>query len=305
MYVEVGLVGQSRLIRLLKRPQYLFLILGHRGFFKWMNDVTYLKIAYWCKMDRKLNLDNPMSYNEKLQWLKLNERNSSYTNLVDKYEVRNFIEKKIGNDYLIPIFGVWNDVADIDFDELPNQFVLKCTHDSGGLVICKNKDKLDINKAKKKIKKSLKHNYYWGQREWVYKDVKPRIIAEKYMVDESNMELNDYKFFCFNGEVKALFVATDRGIDTRFDFFDLEFNHMPFMQHYPNANKLINKPKGFEKMIELAKTLSKDIPHVRVDFYDINGRVYFGEMTFFHFSGWEKFDPDYYDQIFGSWLQLS
>lgn len=297
-------MGQNKIISLLKRPQYLFLMLGHRGFFKWMNDETYLKIAYWCKMDKRLDLKHPTTYNEKLQWLKLNDRNPEYASLVDKYEVRKFIEKTIGEDYLIPLLGIWDSIDEIDFDNLPNQFVLKCTHDSGGLVICRDKEKLDIEKAKKKLKKSLRHNYYWGQREWIYKNIKPRIIAEKYMVDESKKELKDYKFFCFDGAVKAMFIATDRGIDTRFDFFDLEFNHMPFMQNYPNANKEIRKPKGFEKMIELAKVLSEGIPHVRVDFYDINGEVYFGEMTFFHFSGWEKFEPEKYDQLFGSWLQI-
>lgn len=297
-------MGQNKIISVLKRPQYLFLMLGHRGFFKWMNDETYLKIAYWCKMDKRLDLKHPTTYNEKLQWLKLNDRNPEYASLVDKYEVRKFIEKTIGEDYLIPLLGIWDSIDEIDFDKLPNQFVLKCTHDSGGLVICRDKEKLDIEKAKKKLKKSLRHNYYWGQREWIYKSIKPRIIAEKYMVDESKKELKDYKFFCFDGAVKAMFIATDRGIDTRFDFFDLEFNHMPFMQHYPNSNKPIRKPKGFEKMIGLAKVLSEGFPHVRVDFYDINGEVYFGEMTFFHFSGWEKFEPEKYDQLFGSWLEL-
>jgi hypothetical protein len=284
--------------------QYLFLSLGHRGFLNWMKDETYLKIAYWCKMGKKLDLKNPMTYNEKLQWLKLNDRNPDYIKLVDKYEVKKIIKKTIGEEYLIPLLGIWDNVDDINFDKLPNQFVLKCTHDSGGIVICRDKNKLDIKKTKKSLKKSFKHNYFWGQREWIYKNIKPRIIAEKYMVDESRRELKDYKFFCFNGEVKAMFVATDRGIDTRFDFFDLDFNHLPFMQHYPNANKSINKPKGFEEMVELAKALSKGIPHVRVDFYDINGKVYFGEMTFFHFSGWEKFEPSKYDEIFGSWLKI-
>lgn len=234
----------------------------------------------------------------------MNDRNPEYSSLVDKYEVRKFIEKTIGKEYLIPIIGVWDNIDDIDFHKLPNQFVLKCTHDSGGLVICLDKDSLNIEKTKKELIKSLNNNYYWGQREWIYKNIKPRIIAERYMVDESKKELKDYKFFCFDGEVKAMFVATDRGIDTRFDFFDLKFNHLPFIQHYPNANKTINKPKGFERMIELSKVLSKGIPHVRVDFYDISGKIYFGEMTFFHFSGWEKFEPSNYDEIFGSWLKV-
>lgn len=297
-------MGFKKVTSLLKRPQYLFLMLGHRGWFKWMSDEAYLKIAYWCKMDKRLNLKNPKTYNEKLQWLKLNDRNPDYSSLVDKYEVRNYIKKTIGEDYLIPLLGVWDNVDDINFDQLPNQFVLKCTHDSGGLVICQDKNTLNINKAKKKLKKSLKHNYYWGQREWIYKNIKPRIIAEKYMVDESEKELKDYKFFCFNGEVKTLFIASDRGLDTRFNFYDLNFNQLPFMQKYPNSQKVIRKPQGFEKMIELARVLSKDIPHARVDFYDVNGRILFGEITFFHFSGWEKFEPSEYDEVFGKWLNI-
>lgn len=294
----------SKIIEIMKHPMYVFLTLGHKGYFNWMSDEIYIKIAHRIKIGKRLDLENPKTFNQKLQWLKLNDRNPEYTKLVDKYEVREYIRNKIGEEYLVPIIGVWDDFDEINFESLPNQFVLKCTHDSGGLVICKDKYKLDINKAKKKILKSLKHNYYWGQREWIYKDVKPRIIAEQYMVDNTTNELRDYKFFCFNGEVKALFVATDRGIDTRFDFFDLDFNHLPFMQYYPNAKKKIEKPKCFDEMIELAKILSANIPHVRVDLYEINGEVFFGEMTFFHFSGWKKFEPQNYDELFGSWLNF-
>jgi hypothetical protein len=225
--------------------------------------------------------------------------------MADKYEVREYITEKIGGDYLIPLLGVWDNPDDIDFKNLPNQFVLKCTHNSGGIFICKDKNKLDIKKVKRNLHKYLKYNYYWGNREWLYKDLKPRIIAEQYMVDESGIELKDYKFFCFNGEVKSMFVATNRGIDTRFDFFDLEFNHMPFIQYYPNADKIINKPKGFDEMVKLANILSKGILHVRVDFYDVGGKIYFGELTFFHFSGWRKFEPSYYDELFGSWLKTN
>lgn len=296
-------MGQNKIVKLLKRPQYLFLMLGHRGFFKWMKDETYLKIAYWCKMDKKLNINHPKTYNEKLQWLKLNDRNPKYPSLVDKYEVRKHIKKLIGEEYLIPLLGTWDNVDDIDFSELPNQFVLKCTHDSGGVVICHDKSKLDVKMTKRKLAKLLSHNYFWGQREWLYKSIKPRIIAEKYMVDESRKELKDYKFFCFKGKPKAMFIATDRERDTRFDFYDLKFNHLPFTQKYPNADKPIIKPKSFERMIKLASILSAGIPHVRIDFYDINGKIYFGEMTFFHFSGWEKFDPPEYDNIFGNWLE--
>lgn len=267
-------------------------------------DKLYLKLMFQRRINKKLNLDNPKSYNEKLQWLKLNDRNPEYIKMVDKYEVRKYISEKIGGDYLIPLIGLYENFDDIDFENLPNQFVIKCTHDSGGIIICKDKSTFSISDAKKKINNNLKKNYYYHGREWAYKYIEPRIIIEKYMVDESATQLKDYKFFCFNGEPKAMFVATDRGIDTRFDFFDLDFNHLPFMQHYKNSDKLIRKPAGFEKMVELARVLSEGIPHVRVDFYDINGKIYFGELTFFHFSGFEKFEPEEYDYIFGSWLDL-
>ena len=296
----------NKYLNFITHPQNLFLTLGRKNFLNWMDDEKYIKIAHRIKLDEELDLNNPKTYNQKLQWLKLNYRKPEFTQLVDKYGVREFVKERIGEQYLIPLLGVWNQVEEIPFEELPNQFVLKATHDSGGLVICKDKSLLDVSKAKKKLKRSLKHNYYWAQREWYYKDVPAKIIAEKYMVDENTKELRDYKFFCFNGEVKFMFVATDRGTDTRSDFFDMNFEHIPVKQYYPNAdiNKVIEKPKLFEEMIDLAEKLSKDIPHVRVDLYEINGKIYFGEMTFFHFSGWKKFEPKYYDELFGSWIEL-
>ena len=256
-------------------------------------------------MGYKLDLNNPQKHLMKLQWLKLHDRNPLYTTLVDKYEVRKYIAETIGEEYLIPLLGVWDHFEDIDFNKLPNQFVLKCTHDSGGLIICKDKSKLDIKAAKKKINSCLKRNYYWAFREWPYKNVKPRIIAEKYMVDESGTELKDYKIFCFNGKPKALFVATDRGIhQTKFDFFDTNFNHLPFMQHYPNnTEREITKPKGLEKMLVFAEKLTQDFKHCRADFYDINGHVYFGDLTFSHFTGLEPFEPEEWDYKFGDWIK--
>ena len=185
--------------------------------------------------------------------------------------------------------------------------MLKCTHDSGGLVIVPDKSKLDIAKARKKINHCLKHNYYWGLREWPYKDMKPRIIAEQFMVDESGTELKDYKFFCFDGEPKAMFIATDRSNpteETKFDFFDMDFNHLPFTNGHPNATREIKKPDGFEEMKQIAAKLSKGIPHVRVDLYNINGHIYFGELTFSHWSGFTPFVPEEWDYRFGSWIDL-
>lgn len=279
--------------------------LGYRGFFNWMPDKLYLKMIFRSRIQKELNLESPKSYNEKLQWLKLNDRNPRYTKYVDKYDVRKHIANKIGEDYLIPLLGVYNDVDQIDFDSLPERFVLKCTHDSGGVIVCKDKSKLNIKEMKKQIKKRMKKNYYWSGREHPYKDIKPRIIIEKYMIDEKEEELKDYKFFCFNGEPKALFIASERSTGkTKFDFFDMDFNHLPFMQHYPNASKEIKKPSGFNEMVKLSKILSQEVPHVRIDFYEVNGRIYFGEFTFYHFSGFRRFEPEKYDELFGEWLKL-
>ena len=269
-------------------------------------DKLYLKILFRIKMGKKLDLNQPKTYSEKLQWLKLYNRNPLYTSLVDKFSVKEYVSKKIGKEHIIPTLGVWNKFENIDFSQLPNQFVLKCTHDSGGLVICKDKSKFDIENARKIIKKSLKCKYYKSYREWPYKNVIPRIIAETYMEDESG-ELKDYKFFCFNGKVKALFIASDRqkkGEDTKFDFFDRDFNHLPFTNGHPNASDSPQKPHMFEKMIVLAETLSKGFPHVRIDLYEVGTKIYFGEMTFFHWSGFVPFNPESWDYKFGEWLQL-
>lgn len=270
-------------------------------------DRTFLKMLFRIRMSYKLNLDNPQTYSEKLQWLKLNNRKPEYTQMVDKVGAKEYVANIIGGEYIIPTIGVWDSVDDIDFDKLPNQFVLKCTHDSGGIVICPDKSKLDINAAKRKLKRGLKKNFYSQNREWPYKNVVPRIIGEQYMVDESGYELKDYKWFCFDGVPKALFIATDRGVEgeeTKFDFFDADFNHLPFTNGHPNANRQILKPKGFEEMKRLAAKLSAGHPHLRVDFYDINGKIYFGELTFYHWSGTTPFEPIEWDYKFGEWIKL-
>lgn len=269
-------------------------------------DKIFLKILFRCKFGYKLDLKNPKTFNEKIQWLKLYNRNPLYTTLVDKFSVKEYVAQKIGNQYIIPTLGIWDKFDDIDFNMLPNQFVLKCTHDSGGLAICKDKSNFDIPSVRNKITKSLKQSYYKSFREWPYKDVHPRIIAEKYMEDESG-ELRDYKFFCFDGVVKSLFIATDRqdkSVDTKFDFFDREFHHLPFTKGHPNAKIPPSKPSCFNEMIRLAEILSDGMPHVRVDFYEIYGKVYFGEMTFFDNSGIVAFDPPEYDRMWGEWLNL-
>lgn len=266
---------------------------------------TYICLKYKLKFSKLPNLKNPKTFNEKLQWLKLYDRKPIYTTMVDKYEVKQYVASLIGEEYIIPTLGVYDKVDDINFDALPDQFVLKCTHDSGGLVICRDKSKLDIKEAKRKINASLKQNYYWHGREWPYKNVKPRIIAEKYIVDESGYELKDYKFFCFNGKVKLFFIAKDRyNEETKFDFFDDNFLHLPFVQGHPNSEPPYYKPENFEKMKELAEKLSKNIPQIRIDFYNVNGQIYFGELTFFHYSGMMPFNPSDWDEKLGDLIEL-
>ena len=271
-----------------------------------ISDEYYLRIMYRVCMDRELNLENPKSYTEKLQWLKLYDHKPVYTTMVDKYEVKKYVANKIGEEYVIDLIGVWDSFDDINFENLPNQFVLKCTHDSAGLIICKNKSTFDIKAAKQKFDKCLKRNFFYSGREWPYKNVKPRIIAEKYMEDSKYKELRDYKFFTFNGEPKVLYIAQGRGRgeETTSDFYDMNFNHLPFTIDHNMAKTKPEMPINFELMKELARKLSENTPQLRVDFYEVDGKVYFGELTFFHCSGFDKFNPEEWDYKFGSWIKL-
>lgn len=270
-------------------------------------DKLYLKLKYRIYMGKKLNLKNPSTFNEKLQWLKLYDRNPLYTKLVDKYEVREFIKEKIGEEYLIPILGVYNGFHEIDFSKLPDKFVIKCNHDSGGIVICKDKNNFDLESARKKIEWSLNHNYFYNSREWPYKNVKPKIIIEEYMEDNETHELIDYKFMCFNGEPKIIFSCTERFSEEglKITFFDKSWSKLPFERHYPSSKKKVKKPYNFDKMIEFARCLSNSIPFVRVDFYEINGKLYFGELTFYPGSGLEEFTPLKWDYKIGNMIDLS
>lgn len=287
-------------------PILRFQILNSRGFYKHLSDEQFLKKAFKLRMGYELNLESPKSFSEKLQWLKVYDRNPQYTRMVDKHEVKPYVADKIGEEYIIPTIGVWDSFDDIEFDKLPNQYVLKCTHDSGGVIIVTDKTKFDKEKAKKKINQSLKSNFYYRGREWPYKNVRPRIIAESYMMDKSGEDLNDYKLFCFNGKVKCTYVCTERyspkGLHTT--FFDRDWKVMPFERQFPSVHDGLPKPVGYEKMVELAEILSENIPFVRVDFYEINGQIYFGELTFFPGSGFRKFNPEKWDYILGDWIKL-
>lgn len=275
-------------------------------FLRCLSDEMYIKIQYLYHFHNLPNLKNPKTFNEKLQWLKLYDRRPKYTTMVDKYLVKEYVAKIIGEEYIIPTIGVWDSVDDIDWDSLPNQFVLKWNHDSGSIVICKDKTNLDIETAIRKLRPGAKRSGYWYGREWPYKNVVARIVAEKYMVDESGTELKDYKFFCFDGQVKCLKVDFGRFKEHHANYYDTGMNLLPFGEANlpPVYNHKIEKPKNFEKMVELAEKLSKGIPFLRVDFYNIYGKIYFGELTLYPASGMGKFTPNGIDLMLGEMINL-
>lgn len=295
----------SILFRCLYDKKYRFIILDRLGSYKKTSDKEYLEKKFMILMNRDLNLVNPQTFNEKLQWLKLYDRKPEYTTMVDKYAVKKYVADIIGEEYIIPTLGVWNHFDEIDFDKLPNQFVLKCTHDSGGIVICKDKNKLDLKSAKKKIEKCLKRNYYWSSREWPYRDVKPRIIAEKFLSDEGKEDLADYKVLCFHGEPKIIEVHVGRfnGNHTA-DNYDTFWNKTDIEQlDLPKTNELMPKPVFLDEMLHLSRLLSKDLIHIRVDWYFTNNRLYFGELTFYDGSGYNQFCGNA-DEFLGSLIKL-
>lgn len=270
-------------------------------------DRFFLKVLFRLKMGYKLDLDNPQTFSEKLQWLKLYNRKPEYTTMVDKAAVKEYVAKIIGEEYIIPTLGVWDRFEDIDFDSLPNQFVLKTTHGGGntGVVICKDKSSFDKESAKAKLNKSLKSCIYRRYKEWPYKNVKHRIIAEEYITDSTG-ELNDYKFFCFNGKVKFCQVISSRNsVGADIDWFNLKWDRQPFQEpkKYPHSKKDIAPPKNLQLMVEMAEMLSSGAPFLRVDFYD-NGFPLFGELTFFPTSGMGGFSSIEWDYKFGEWIEL-
>lgn len=285
----------------------IFDALNYRKMLNWLPDKVFLNAAFRARFGRKLDLKKPKTFNEKLQWMKLYNRNPVYTMMVDKYLVRNYVREIIGEEYLIPLLGAWDDPDKIDFDKLPMQFVLKCNHNSGlGMCICKDKNKLDIAKVKNDLRKGLKQDYYLTGREWPYKNVPRKIIAEKYMVDESGYELKDYKYYCFDGKVRIVMINSDRmsSLETKANYFDENYQPLDFVWGYENAKIPPAKPEKFEEMKSLAEKLSKGIPHVRIDFYQTPQGIFFGEMTFFDGSGFDAIEPIEWDYKIGSWINL-
>lgn len=271
-------------------------------------DKLYLSLKFYKNFKRFPNWRKPKTFSEKLQWLKIYDRRPEYTTMVDKYAVKKYVASIIGEEFIIPTLGVWNRPQDIDWDSLPEKFVLKCTHDSGTVIIVKDKSKLDKVDVMKQLSLCLKRDFYSVTREWPYKNVPKRILAEKYIELKPEIkDLADYKFFCFNGEVKGLLVATERqnpDEEVKFDFFDADFNHLPFRQGHDHAQMTPPKPRNFELMKKAAAQLSKGYPHIRVDLYDLNEKVLFGELTLFHFSGMVPFEPEEWDIRFGDMLAL-
>lgn len=271
-------------------------------------DRLYLYVTYWAKLGKRLNLKKPTTFCEKLQWLKLFNRKTEYVKMADKYEAKDYVKSIIGNEYIIPTIGIWNHVDEIDWDSLPEKFVLKTTHDSGGVVICKDKAALDRNKTRKVLCKSLKRNYFLHSREWPYKYVPHRIIAEEYMEDISTKgDLSDYKFYCFNGQPKFCQVIRDRRTKETIDFYDMDWNHQEFVGLNPvarNGLTPVARPQKLNSMIEICTKLAANIPFVRIDLYNINNRIYFGEITFFPASGMGVFTPNEWDAILGSYISI-
>jgi len=280
--------------------------LGSRGLLNWLPDRAYLSLVFRLELGYWPDFDEPRSFNEKLNWLKLYDRKAEYTRMVDKYEARSYIAEKIGAEYLIPLVGgPWESFEEIDFDALPEQFVLKTTHDSGGVVICRDKASFDIEAARRKLTWHLNREYFWGKREWPYKDVKPRIIAEKYMQDGDNVNLPVYKIMCFGGVPKIFqTIQNDKTPEESIDYFDADWNLLRMRQSFPNSERPMEKPETLSEMLSLAERLSQGHSFLRTDFYNINGKTYFSEITFYSDAGFAEFEPAEWDSILGSWIEL-
>ena len=283
-------------------------ILRHLHYEK-LPDGIYLRIRYFIEMGKILHLHKPTTFTEKIQWLKLHNRKDEYTIMVDKLAAKKYVANLIGEQYIIPTIGQWDTAEQIDFNQLPNEFVLKTNNGGGstGVVICKNKQSLDINNTIKRINNALKKNIYTNYKEWPYKNVKPCVFAEQFMKNGDDGELTDYKFFCFNGVPEYCQVIANRKKGETIDFFDMKWEHQPFYGLNPKckpAKEPISQPESLQEMIKIAQILSKDIPFVRIDLYYINKKVFFGEITFFPASGIGVFTPSKWNKILGDLIQI-
>jgi hypothetical protein len=287
------------------KPYYSLLKIKQKYKENFISDEKYIKKEFKKRLSREVNLQNPVNYNDKIQWLKLNWRDNLATKCADKYEVREIIEEKVGSELLNELYGVYESVDEIDIDLLPKSFVLKGTHGSGFNIICKDKDSLNWKIELDKMSDWLKTNYYSLGREWVYDGIKPRIICEKYIEEPETGELKDYKIFCFDGKPKFIQVDFNRFIDHKRNIYDISWNFLDVEIEYPNdSNHIIKRPQTLETMLKISKVLSEGFPHVRIDFYEVNKKVIFGEMTFFHGNGFEKFKPKEFEVTMGEMIKL-
>lgn len=296
---------ENAILRIIKYPEKIMFGLERLGVLDWMSDKQYIRMVYRLAFGRKMHLDNPKALTEKLNWYKLNYRNPLMKKCADKYEVREYVKQKVGKKYLNDCFGVWDKAEDIDFSLLPKEFVLKPTNGSGDVVICSDKDTIDWEAAKKTLSQYSGRHFSSKTKEWAYYGLPYRIIGERLIKSSDENQIKDYKIFCFNGKPEFLFVASERGTEhLKFDFFDTEWNWLPITNaHEHNVN--LKKPKHLKEMLEVAGKLSEDFPHVRVDLYEEEGRVFFGELTFYHFGGFTRFEPDEWDFKLGEYFKLS
>lgn len=298
----------NKILKFIRHPKELFIGFMTNTAAIWP-DKLYLRIIYFLCIGKQLNLNHPKTFMEKINWMKVNDFHPEYSRLVDKYEVKSFVKEKLKSDEnIIKTLGVWRTFDEIDFSSLPEKFVLKTTNGGGNtsVVICQDKSNFNIKDARNKLTLRNGKKVFMSTREYPYYSVPPRIIAEEY-IEAPNNELSDYKFFCFDGEPKFLYVGTERqnaGEDVKFDFYDINFNHLTIENGHQNARIAPEKPNNFEEMLEIAKKLSQGIPHVRVDLYNVNGKIYFGELTFFHMGGLVPFKPAEWDERFGEYLKL-
>lgn len=273
---------------------------------KFIPDAIFIRILYFRHFKKFPNLKNPKSFNEKLQWLKLHDRKDQYTTMVDKYLVKDYVANLIGEQYVIPTLGVWDSPKEIDFDSLPDQFVLKWNHDSGSVIICRDKSCLDKTAIVQKLSGREKYNGYYYGREWPYKNVKPRILAEQYMQDGQNKNLPVYKIFNFNGEPRIIqVIQDDKTQNETIDYFDTDWQLLDMKQTFPNSVAPMQRPAHLDEMLELSRKLSAGFPFIRIDLYEICGKLYFSEYTFYSDAGFGKFRPEHWDHLLGSWIHIS
>jgi len=295
----------------IKNPRIVFEGLTIKFVGKLLPDKTFIKLLYHYVTGNELDLENPKTFTEKLQWLKINDKNPLYPTLVDKISAKKWVAEKIGGTYIIPTLCVWDRIEDVDFSNLPDKFVLKCNHNSGNVIICQNRKSFDVDAAKRALEKSLNDRYYLKGREWPYKYVKPRVFAEIYMSPSDIWEykpLIDYKFYCFNGVPMYVQVIKNRGYNETVDFYNMNWEKQPFTGVNPTAkmsDKVDTAPSTLENMKEVAAKLSMGFPFMRVDLYEINHKVYFGELTLYPSGGFGCFKPKEYNLIIGNQLRLS